>query len=115
MGDEYQNRRDIDKIYDDLYDTSRSLNAVTFGKNSKYRDITSDTKATNDGTIDAIIEYFGLESLNQKFESVIDRIYPIGTVYHTTDSEFNPNDNFVGVWVLIEDTNYEWERISETE
>lgn len=59
MGDEYQNRRDIDKIYDDLYSQiNGSLNVLKFKENSPYRNISS--KDGDIGTIDAIIDYYGL-------------------------------------------------------
>lgn len=115
MGDEYQNRKDIDKIFDDLYDPSRTLNVITFSDDSKYKNISSDIDNKDIGTIDAIIKYFGLDELDNRFDSLLDIIYPIGTVYHTKDSGFDPNLYFNGLWELIEDTEYEWERISETE
>lgn len=59
MGDEYQNRRDIDKIYDDLYSQiTGSLNVLKFKENSPYRNISS--KEGDIGTIDAIIDYYNL-------------------------------------------------------
>ena len=59
MGDEYQNRRDIDKIYDDLYSQiNGSLNVLKFKEGSQYKNISSEEGDI--GTIDAIIDYYGL-------------------------------------------------------
>lgn len=97
----YQDRKDIDKLYDTLYsEINGKLRAVLFTEDSKYN---------QDGSFDKAIEEFEKE--------VFDRIYPIGTIYQTTDDSFNPSINFMGIWELIDSTNdiYVWERISETE
>lgn len=61
MGDEYQNRRDIDKIYDDLYDQiNGSLNVLKFDKDSEFKNISSKEDGSDVGTIDAIINYYQL-------------------------------------------------------
>ncbi len=61
--DEYQNRRDIDKIYDDLYDQiNGSLNVLTFMEDSPYRNVASRDDGKDRGTIDAIIDYYDLTS-----------------------------------------------------
>ena len=113
---DYQNRRDIDRLYDDLYDYQNKTKVVVFSKDSPYRNISSkivDGKENN-GTIDAILEYYGLTTMPK---DILNAVYPIGTLYHTTNDEFDPNNSFEGSWNKIseDDGIYVWERISETE
>ena len=129
---EYQNRVDIDKIYDDFYDYTNQTKVVVFLENNKYRSISSriidDDGNTDAGTIDALMDYYGLDSVSGNLtalsntvdgfiSSIFDIIYPVGTLYHTTKSDFNPNDSFDGLWEKISEDNniYIWERVIETE
>ena len=136
---EYQNRVDIDKIYDDFYDYTNQTKVVVFLENNKYRSISSriidDDGNTDAGTIDALMDYYGLDSVSSNLtalsntvdglsntvngfiSSIFDIIYPVGTLYHTTKSDFNPNDSFDGLWEKISEDNniYIWERVIETE
>ena len=121
----YQDRKDIDNLYDELYDrTDGSLTVVRFIESSPYRSISSDEYNSDKGTIDAIIDYYGVTEIRD-IQSDVDIIknniynyvYPIGTVYQTTDSTFKPKDEFGGNWTLIDSTDniYKWERVSEAE
>ena len=141
---DYQNRKDIDRLYDDLYDYQNRTKAVVFSKDSPYRSISSRVVdgESNSGTIDALMDYYGLDSVsgnltalsntvdelsntvnglsntvNGFISSIFDIIYPVGTLYHTTKSDFNPNDSFDGLWEKISEDNniYIWERVIETE
>lgn len=120
---EYQNRVDIDKIFDDFYDYTGKTRAVVFLEKSPYNNISSETDSekNNSGTIDALMKYYRLDDVADKLDefmtSVYDVVYPIGTLYHTTNNSFNPNISFGGVWNKISEDNniYIWERISETE
>lgn len=35
--------------------------------------------------------------------SILNAVYPVGSYYETTDTNFNPNTSWVGTWVLEED------------
>ena len=53
-----------------------------------------------------------LPQIEAKLEEVIDRIYPVGTYYTTSDHKFNPNE-WGGLWT-IDDTGVShiiWHRI----
>ena len=124
MGD-YQDRKDIDNLYDELYDrTSGSLTVLKFDENSPYRNITHKGDGSDIGTIDALIGYYGITTINDIRtdvdiikNNIYNYIYPIGTVYQTTDGDFDPKDEFGGNWTLINSTDniYKWERVSEAE
>ena len=82
MSDEYQLRKDIDAVINDIYSLKdKTLKVVTF-------------------------------------TDLLDRVHPIGSVYLTTNGQFNPNISFGGKWNII-DIGVEgvtaWERINETE
>lgn len=51
-------------------------------------------------------------SAAQKEQSNIDLFYPIGARFETSDSTFNPSIRWGGVWTLLSNTQYKWERIS---
>lgn len=42
-------------------------------------------------------------NLNDMQKLLVDLIYPVGSYYHTSDSEFNPNTAWGGTWVLEND------------
>lgn len=42
-------------------------------------------------------------NLNDMQKLLIDLIYPVGTYYHTSDSEFDPNTTWGGTWILETD------------
>ena len=57
----YQDRKDIDRLYDELYSQfDGSLNVVKFKDNSPYKNISYDMDGDDMGTIDAILDYYGL-------------------------------------------------------
>lgn len=41
--------------------------------------------------------------VRKEIDSMIDKIYPIGSYYETSDTEFSPNNTWGGTW--IEDSN----------
>ena len=122
---EYQNRVDIDKIYDEFYDYTGKTRVVVFLEGSKYRSISTraidDDGNTDAGTIDALMDYYRLDTVADRLDelssSIIDIVYPVGTLYHTTNDSFDPNTTFGGVWNKISEDNniYIWERVIETE
>ena len=68
MGNLHQTRRDIDKLYYDLYNQiDGSLNLVGYRDGSTLRNVHSkiDTegKPTDKGTIDALFDYYHLTEL----------------------------------------------------
>lgn len=44
-------------------------------------------------------------------DGLINRIYPIGTNFYTTDQQFDPNVFWGGEWELTSTSPYEWHRI----
>ena len=42
--------------------------------------------------------------MDTKVAALFDLIYPIGSIYYTTDANFNPNISFSGSWQQIKDT-----------
>jgi len=96
MGDEYQNRRDIDRLYGEIYNQSDgTLNIVEFKNDSELKSLT-------DGyTIDDLFEYFRVEDTVKKDE-LIDLIYPIGAVYISINNT-DPSLLFGGTWVQLKD------------
>lgn len=53
-----------------------------------------------------------IASAAQKEQTNIDLFYPIGARFETSDSTFNPSIRWGGVWTLLSNTQYKWERIS---
>ncbi len=39
-------------------------------------------------------------NLNNMQDGLFDWIYPVGSYYETSDASFNPNNNWLGTWVL---------------
>lgn len=48
--------------------------------------------------VKALEEY--VKTLEGSMESLIDMFYPIGSYYETSDTDFNPNDEWGGEWSL---------------
>lgn len=40
------------------------------------------------------------QNLNYNFAEIINMLYPVGTYFHTSDAEFNPNEVWCGTWEL---------------
>lgn len=107
--DEYQNRRDIDKIYDDLYDQiNGSLNVLTFMENSPYKNVASKEDGSDRGTIDAIIDYYGLTNQyaplihNHTWNDIEDK--PSINSYAISSDEYNPLiDSSVTITITVTD------------
>ena len=51
-------------------------------------------------------------SAAQKEQTNLDLFYPIGARFETSDSTFDPSTRWGGVWTLLSNTQYKWERIS---
>lgn len=43
---------------------------------------------------------FPAQVIQELVQDLCDMVYPIGCYFETTDTDFNPNDVFVGTWVL---------------
>ena len=84
MGDEYQLRRDVDRLIDDIYGVNSKV--VFFATDSPLRSVYLDTddkgNPLNMGTLDVILEYVGvlktqedtMEALREEIHSLKDRI-----------------------------------------
>lgn len=97
MSDEYQLRKDIDRIYGDIYTLQgNELNV--------YKKDELDAKLSS--------TYYDKSEVDVKLNNVLlDIFYPIGTVYECTNA-INPNTQFGGTWeLLVDDEIKQWERI----
>ena len=64
---------------------------------------------------DIKIKNLSLKDIDEKVNNLFDLIFPIGSVYKTTDSTFDPNNYFNGAWEQInEDTIVAWAEMSGT-
>ena len=64
---------------------------------------------------DIKIKNLSLKDIDEKVNNLFDLIFPIGSVYKTTDSTFDPNNYFNGTWEQIhEDTIVAWAEMSGT-
>ena len=64
---------------------------------------------------DIKIKNLSLKDIDEKVNNLFDLIFPVGSVYKTTDSSFNPNNYFNGAWTAIsEDTIVAWAEMSGT-
>ena len=74
MSDSYQLRKDIDKVLTDLYDYNEGLRVPLFRENShlRYIGVNKDSEGhlTDRGTIDAILEYYGLLNIDEKLVDI---------------------------------------------
>ena len=61
--------------------------------------------------INEIVVVGEISAAGTDYDAIINKVYPVGTVYETTDSTFDPAITFgVGTWSLISGTSYKWER-----
>lgn len=99
MGDEYQLRKDINRIYRELYRVeSDSFDVV---KRDEYFNQINEYDSQLSELMDIKLNRNDLFNL----------IYPVGCVYSTTNEDFDPSESFGGVWQLIDSTIvYMWER-----
>lgn len=44
-----------------------------------------------------------LKDISEKVSGLFDLIYPVGSIYQTTDASFSPNVSFSGTWTQIKD------------
>ena len=73
MSDEYQLRRDVNQVMRDVYDIyDGTLNIVPFAENSVLKSATTD--GSNVGTLDAILEKYGLLELEAKVIALEERV-----------------------------------------
>lgn len=64
---------------------------------------------------DIKVKNLSLKDIDEKVNNLFDLIFPIGSVYKTTDSTFDPNNYFNGTWEQInEDTIVAWAEMSGT-
>jgi hypothetical protein len=64
---------------------------------------------------DIKIKNLSLKDIDEKVNNLFNLIFPIGSVYKTTDSTFDPNNYFNGTWTAIsEDTIVAWAEMSGT-
>lgn len=97
MSGEYQLRKDIDRIYGDIYTLQgNELNVYT--------------KEDMDKTLSE--DYYDKSEVDVKINNILlDTFYPIGTVYECTNA-INPNTQFGGEWeLLVDDEIKQWERV----
>lgn len=94
MSGEYQLRKDVDRIIDDIYDLDyNSLKLVPFKENSPLRQVgvTTDDEGNyvDVGTIDAILEYYDLLDIDKKFNDLIIGEYDIDLSGYVSEEELN--------------------------
>ena len=108
MSDEYQLRKDIDSIYDDLY-TDDKLLSVILDPNSDLNLV--DDGNNKRGSLDAIFGYYGLKTINDRVTALensirskisIDDAYPVGSIYISINST-SPATLFGGSWSQLSD------------
>lgn len=64
---------------------------------------------------DIKVKNLSLKDIDEKVNNLFNLIFPIGSVYKTTDSTFDPNNYFNGTWEQInEDTIVAWAEMSGT-
>ena len=110
MGDDYQLRKDVDDLWNSVYRLDDgTLKLVTIGESvQKIRELKS---------LDKIFEYYQLLDIADKMPDKVNRsemetalsnkvsyddVYPVGSVYITTDLHFNPNTEFDGTWIEVD-------------
>jgi len=103
MSDDYQVRKDIDRIYRDVYSLDDDkINVVKFKDDE---DDKSDLKQY--GTIDKIFEVYGLGDVSARTDEKVNSIdlfnlvYPVGSIYMSVN-DADPSMLFGGVWSKIE-------------
>ena len=98
MGDEYTLRKDVDRLLLEVFGSdSDDSDVVKFREDSMLKQAIRTGEHSDFGTIDAILEFRGLlDNI-----TVIDLIYPIGSVYMTV-RDIDPSELFGGVWNVLE-------------
>ena len=75
MSDEYQLRRDVNQVMRDVYDIyDGTLNIAAFKENSSLKSISIKPDGSDAGTLDAILEKYGLLELEAKVIALEDRV-----------------------------------------
>ena len=75
MSDEYQLRRDVNRVMRDVYDIyDGTLNIVAFKENSPLKSISIKLDNSDAGTLDAILEKYGLLELEAKVIALEERV-----------------------------------------
>lgn len=93
MGDDYQVRKDIDKVLRDIYDYNEGLKVPLFRENSplKYIGVNQDDEGqlTDKGTLDAIFEYYGLLDVDEKLQNIVVGEISFDGVGFVSETELN--------------------------
>ncbi len=86
MSDEYQLRKDVDRIYGDIY-TLQGKELDVYKKEDVDKTLSED--------------YYDKSEVDIKLNQLIDIVYPIGAIYMSVNST-DPSVLFGGVWEQIE-------------
>lgn len=79
MSDEYKVRKDIDRLLGDVYNLQdNSLRVITFDSISNLRSIATrfdeEKNPLNAGTIDALLEYYGIIDIQESLREIKEEI-----------------------------------------
>ena len=94
---------------------------VTLNENPNVADINK-VKASDMNEIKQVVNA-NAETLTNLQEQLLDKIYPIGSYYETSDTSFNPNVTWGGTWVkdskgrvtvALDDSDADFNTISKT-
>ena len=94
---------------------------VTMNENPNVADVNK-VKASDMNEIKQVVNE-NAETLTNLQEQLLDKIYPIGSYYETSDTSFNPNVTWGGTWVkdskgrvtvALDDSDADFNTISKT-
>ena len=83
-----------------------SANKVSYSDNSNLG--TTDVQAAIDGTCTKFSD-----QLTNLTNNIMSKMYPVGSIYQTTEETADPNILFLGTWINVTKTGdavYSWER-----
>ena len=114
MSDDYQLRKDIDRMILDLYTVKDENNVVNvYTKDETY---SKDEIDRPNGLLKNFVDNGTLYDYVSK-EELLDLVYPIGCIYMTVNDDDDPSDLFGGLWEEIESSlgfNV-WKRVPQLE